>query len=135
MATLAPGAPLVSHLFTVLRDPEQHLPNADGLRYVTDDDTLQRVMRGLSARFLRGAPTAPRPKDCASIVVVLVGGVTFAEVRAIRDAWQPSASDPGVAGLPPVLVVSNALTGPDHMYSHVIGPASTVAAAAAGSRR
>lgn len=47
---LSPGAPLIAHLLTVLRDPEAFPPGADGLRHIADDDddTLQRVMRGLT---------------------------------------------------------------------------------------
>ena len=105
-----------------------------------------------SARFLKPstpAAAAPRPRDCAAIFVVLIGGTTFSEVRAAREAWRAN-DDPlppvrgkgslgaAAAARPPrlpefgarratacprsqVTLVSNCLTGPSHMYAHIVG--------------
>ena len=59
MPELPAGAPLLSHLFAVLRSPEQHATGADGLRYVTDEDTLHRVVRGLRYDCLVPPCTSP----------------------------------------------------------------------------
>lgn len=53
-----------------------------------------------SARFLKPSTpvaAAPRPRDCAAIFIVLVGGATFSEVRAAREVWRA-----GDGPLPPV---------------------------------
>jgi hypothetical protein len=52
------------------------------------------------------------------VLLVVVGGITFAELHAVREAWR------GDAGLPPVSVLSNCIAGPDHMYGHVVATAS-----------
>ena len=76
----------------------------------------------VSARFLKGPAAAaprPRPRDCAAVLVVVVGGVTFAELRAVREAWSPA--DDGESAVPPVRRVAHPSCGrhPLSQQAHV----------------
>ncbi|RKO94506.1 hypothetical protein BDK51DRAFT_37514 [Blyttiomyces helicus] len=108
------GSPIGGSPTVAAGDAEDwvHVPYAAG---------LGGVLSGFS-RFL-GSTSRPHPRQHPATLIFVVGGVTFAEVREIRDAFK----DRGVQ----VLVGSTDISTPQRTLSRILGsvPASPPATA------
>ncbi|KAJ3038349.1 Sec1 domain-containing protein 2 [Rhizophlyctis rosea] len=82
--------------------------DVDDLVHVSHGGTLGGVLSGFS-RFLGGG--RPHPSQFQSLIVLVVGGVTFAEVREIREC----AREKGVK----VLVGSTDIAGGATVFKHL----------------